>query len=63
MHFSGHGDDVNAVAYADDNPNVILSGSDDAIIRIWDKRVPGNRAQGLLFGEKGGGPARDMKGL
>ena len=48
--FSGHGDDVNAVAYADDNPNVILSGSDDAFIRIWDRRVEGHRAQGMLIG-------------
>lgn len=32
----GHDDDVNAVAYLDpSNPNIIASGSDDNLIKIW----------------------------
>lgn len=31
----GHGDDVNAVAYAEpDAPNVIFSGSDDSFVKV-----------------------------
>ena len=40
-----HGDDVNAVAYADDAGNLILSGSDDTLVKAWDRRMlgPGRR--------------------
>ena len=31
---SGHEDDVNAVAFAEESPHVILSGSDDTLIRV-----------------------------
>ena len=30
----GHDDDVNAVTYADDSPNIIVSGSDDTSIKV-----------------------------
>ena len=34
----GHGDDVNAVAYADPaSPNVILTGSDDHLVKVGRK--------------------------
>ncbi|GLC38560.1 hypothetical protein PLESTF_001547000 [Pleodorina starrii] len=36
---AGHEDDVNAVAYADASPNIILSGSDDSTIKVWDRRT------------------------
>lgn len=39
---NAHTDDVNAVCFADDNNNVFVSGSDDAAIRIWDKRMLSN---------------------
>ncbi|KAG2423726.1 hypothetical protein HXX76_015115 [Chlamydomonas incerta] len=35
----GHQDDVNAVTYADGSPNVIVSGSDDTYIKVWDRRT------------------------
>jgi len=34
-----HKDDVNAVAWADDSGNVVLSGSDDCLCKMWDRRV------------------------
>eukprot|EP00210_Caulerpa_lentillifera_P005138 g4910.t1 len=35
----GHQDDVNAVVYLDDASQVFASGSDDSLIKVWDKRV------------------------
>ncbi|GIL45394.1 hypothetical protein Vafri_2645 [Volvox africanus] len=35
----GHQDDVNAVTYADSTPNIIISGSDDNYIKVWDRRI------------------------
>ncbi|KDD73587.1 hypothetical protein H632_c2030p1, partial [Helicosporidium sp. ATCC 50920] len=37
----GHARDVNSVEYVDEGEALILSGSDDACIRLWDRRVPG----------------------
>lgn len=34
-----HTDDVNAVAYLDDSSNIICTGSDDALCKIWDRRL------------------------
>lgn len=30
----GHRDDVNAVTYADTSPNIIVTGSDDSLIKV-----------------------------
>ncbi|KAJ0411633.1 hypothetical protein ATCC90586_004102 [Pythium insidiosum] len=37
----GHDDDVNAVAFVDGplHSNVFVSGSDDCVIKLWDRRV------------------------
>lgn len=32
--FEGHGDDVNAVTFVDNKCNIILSGSDDSLIKV-----------------------------
>ncbi len=32
----GHGDDINAVAFVDSS--VVLSGSDDSMVKVWDLR-------------------------
>lgn len=34
LRVKAHQDDVNAVTFADDSPNVIVSGSDDALIKV-----------------------------
>lgn len=47
---SGHTDDANAVVYADASENVLLSGSDDTCICVFDKRALANGAVGVLAG-------------
>ncbi|GBF87871.1 hypothetical protein Rsub_00583 [Raphidocelis subcapitata] len=54
----GHGDDVNAVCYLDDSsPHMIVSGSDDTHIKVWDRRLAGvtcRRPVGVLLGHTEG---------
>ncbi|KAG1708818.1 hypothetical protein DVH05_022439 [Phytophthora capsici] len=40
-HVVGHHDDVNAIAFVDGqlHTNVFVSGSDDSLIKLWDRRV------------------------
>ncbi|KAI9905210.1 hypothetical protein PsorP6_014212 [Peronosclerospora sorghi] len=40
-HVMGHQDDVNAIAFVDGqlHTNVFVSGSDDCMIKLWDRRV------------------------
>lgn len=50
---SGHLDEVNAVEFAEpQNSNIFLSGSDDSMIYLWDKRTL--RAEGILSGHTEG---------
>lgn len=63
---TGHDNDVNAVAYLDGdggsgssgNPHVLVSGSDDHMVRVWDIRDKVGRnlrqPQGVLVGEPPG---------
>lgn len=65
MRLAGHKDDVNAVAYlhgdtnsgngsSGSDPNVIVSGSDDHMVRVWDLRDRSGRVgvpNGVLVGE------------
>ncbi|KDO31343.1 hypothetical protein SPRG_03960 [Saprolegnia parasitica CBS 223.65] len=38
-HLVGHTNDVNAITFLDDYSNVFLSGSDDQLIKLWDRRM------------------------
>ncbi|KAL4164456.1 hypothetical protein KRP22_004322 [Phytophthora ramorum] len=40
-HVVGHHDDVNAISFVDGplHTNVFVSGSDDSLIKLWDRRV------------------------
>ena len=65
----GHGDDVNAVAYAgkafEGSENVIITGSDDREIKVWDRRTLGQRrgkAVGVFLGHTEGIAHLDAKG-
>ena len=40
--FIGHDDDVNCVTFVKNMPSLMLSGSDDNVIRLWDVRMGGN---------------------
>ncbi|KAJ3249181.1 DDB1- and CUL4-associated factor 11 [Chytriomyces hyalinus] len=52
----GHADDVNAVTFADLSSNVLISGSDDSIIKVWDRRssLPAGKPAGVLTGHTEG---------
>lgn len=60
----GHQDDVNAVCFADPkDPHVIYSGSDDQVIKVWDRRSMGDgRAAGAFVGHCEGLTYLDSKG-
>uniref|UniRef100_A0A061S995 WD repeat-containing protein 23 n=1 Tax=Tetraselmis sp. GSL018 TaxID=582737 RepID=A0A061S995_9CHLO len=49
----GHEDDINAVAYLDDSPNLIVTGSDDSNCKVWDRRNL-RRSAGALLGHTEG---------
>jgi len=50
-----HHDDINAVAFADESPHIIFSGSDDMLCKVWDRRALGDhRPVGVMAGHLGG---------
>lgn len=44
-----HTDDINAVAFADRHyrSHLIVTGSDDSLIKVWDRRILGKGRAGL----------------
>jgi WD repeat-containing protein 23 len=56
MRIDAHADDVNAVAWADDSRSVFFSASDDATIKVWDRRCPTSDGAfaGVLLGHSEG---------
>ncbi|CAI5474415.1 unnamed protein product [Closterium sp. Yama58-4] len=42
LRVKAHQDDVNAVAFADETSQLIFSGSDDRICKVWDRRLLDN---------------------
>lgn len=63
-HVDGHEDDVNAVCFADKmSPHIVYSGSDDATIKVWDRRSMGDsREAGAFVGHIEGITYIDSKG-
>nr|CCA13971.1 conserved hypothetical protein [Albugo laibachii Nc14] len=58
-HVEGHTDDVNGIAFVDGqfHSNVIVSGSDDALIKLWDRRLlsdASTKPQGVFPGHTDG---------
>eukprot|EP00164_Ancoracysta_twista_P002717 GFYU01003617.1.p1 GENE.GFYU01003617.1~~GFYU01003617.1.p1 ORF type:complete len:491 (-),score=81.48 GFYU01003617.1:121-1593(-) len=51
-----HDDDINAVAFAEDDSNIIYSGSDDSFVKVWDRRIlgQGDRPAGVFVGHTEG---------
>ncbi|KAI2649088.1 DDB1- and CUL4-associated factor 11 [Labeo rohita] len=39
LYIDAHEDDVNAVAFADSSSQLLFSGSDDALCKVWDRRT------------------------
>jgi WD40 repeat protein len=56
LNLTGHTDDVNVVCFADPlSPNVLFSGSDDSVVKVWDRRsMAGGRESGCLVGHMEG---------
>ncbi|KAI3485973.1 hypothetical protein L1887_50552 [Cichorium endivia] len=52
LRVEGHSDDVNAVAFADAaSSNVLISGSDDSFVKVWDRRsLSGGKTGGRIDG-------------
>lgn len=63
-NIQGHDDDVNAVCFADPkDPHIIYSGSDDQVIKVWDRRSMGDgREAGAFVGHCEGLTYIDSKG-
>ncbi|GAA5892470.1 uncharacterized protein JCM6883_007368 [Sporobolomyces salmoneus] len=56
LRVNAHKDDVNAVAFgSDSDSNLLLSGSDDCFVKVWDRRsLSGERPSGVLVGHTEG---------
>lgn len=61
---AGHDDDVNAVCFANPkDPHVLYSGSDDQVIKVWDRRsMADGREAGAFVGHVEGLTYLDSKG-
>lgn len=65
LKIDAHEDDVNAVAFADVSSQLLFSGSDDALCKVWDRRtLRENSPQpvGVLAGHRDGITFIDSKG-
>jgi WD repeat-containing protein 23 len=64
LRIPAHECDVNAVCFGDDNSQIIISGSDDGLCKIWDKRCfakNSNTPVGALAGHTDGITCIDPK--
>ncbi|KAL8863475.1 MAG: hypothetical protein Q9178_000156 [Gyalolechia marmorata] len=64
LRIPGHNDDVNAVCFGDNSsPHILYSGSDDTLIKVWDRRSMGDsREAGVFMGHTEGLTYVDSKG-
>lgn len=64
LRIEGHSNDVNAVCFGDtSSPHILYSGSDDTLIKVWDRRSMGDsREAGVFMGHTEGLTYVDSKG-
>lgn len=53
---SNHEDEINSVCFANRNfSNIVFTGSDDGLIKVWDRRSLGNnKCSGVFIGHTEG---------
>mmetsp|Transcript_29491 Transcript_29491/g.47606 ORF Transcript_29491/g.47606 Transcript_29491/m.47606 type:complete len:499 (-) Transcript_29491:43-1539(-) len=56
LRLNAHTDDINSVAWADRSSHIIYSASDDALCKVWDRRMLGSsmKPAGVLPGHQHG---------
>lgn len=64
LRISAHGSDVNSVCFADESGNLIYSGSDDNLCKVWDRRCirSQGKSEGVLMGHLEGVTSIDSRG-
>ncbi|KAJ1261576.1 hypothetical protein BS78_09G040800 [Paspalum vaginatum] len=63
VRIRAHSADVNAVTFADESGNVLYSGSDDSLCKVWDRRcLTGEKSAGILTGHLDGVTFIDSRG-
>lgn len=65
LRVEAHEDDVNAVSFADESSQILFSGSDDGLCKIWDRRTlqeSDPRHVGILAGHLDGITFIDSRG-
>eukprot|EP01119_Soliformovum_irregulare_P019192 TRINITY_DN6026_c0_g1_i1.p1 TRINITY_DN6026_c0_g1~~TRINITY_DN6026_c0_g1_i1.p1 ORF type:complete len:339 (+),score=65.26 TRINITY_DN6026_c0_g1_i1:72-1019(+) len=61
--FRAHDDDINTVSFFEDSNNhLLLSAGDDALCKLWDRRIPKGKAAGIFVGHTAGVTHIDPKG-
>jgi WD repeat-containing protein 23 len=51
LRINGHADDVNTVCWADETSQILFSGSDDCLCKVWDRRqLQQGKPAGVLVG-------------
>jgi WD repeat-containing protein 23 len=62
VRIKAHAADVNAVTFADESGNILYSGSDDSLCKVWDRRCLGEKPAGILTGHLDGVTFIDSRG-
>ncbi|XP_074368338.1 LEC14B protein-like [Apium graveolens] len=64
LRIDAHTADVNTVSFADESGNLIYSGSDDNLCKVWDRRCfkPKGKPAGILMGHLEGVTYLDSRG-
>uniref|UniRef100_A0A1B6EKW7 Uncharacterized protein n=1 Tax=Cuerna arida TaxID=1464854 RepID=A0A1B6EKW7_9HEMI len=65
LKIDGHGEDVNTVAFADSTSQILYSGGDDGLCKVWDRRTLNETSPkpvGVLAGHMDGITYIDSKG-